>query len=145
MTINAMCKSVNSALSRKSDAEDYVLENKEWKKDVLDMERERLFSGSNADGSEIRPPYSPVTVRIKNRKGQPTDRVTLFDTGAFQGAFTMERKGDAVLFSSSDSKTEKLVDKYGEGIFGLTEDNRIMARAGSARLILEWFREETGI
>ena len=145
MTINAMCEKVNSALARKGEAEDYVFENNEWREEVLDMERERLFSGSNADGSAIKPAYTPVTVLIKKKKGQPADRVTLFDTGAFHGAFTMERKGDTVLFSSSDSKTEKLVDKYGEGIFGLNEENRNLARAGSAKLILEWFLEETGI
>ena len=145
MTINAMYERVNAALGRLDEAEDYVLENKEYREDVLELERERLFHGTNADGSEIVPEYKPSTVMIKKKKGQPTDRVTLFDKGKFYGAFTMEREGDNVLFTSEDSKTKKLEEKYGERIFGLTDKDKVTARAGSAQLILEWFRGETGI
>lgn len=145
MTIGEMNRRVQGALGRFAEAEDYVLENKEWRNDVLDMERERVFSGMRADGTTITPMYKPVTVFIKQMKGQPTDRVTLFDTGAFHKAFTMERNGENVLFSSSDSKTDKLVDKYGEGIFGMNEEEKSASKAGSAGLILEWFRGETGI
>ena len=52
--------------------------------------RSQLFDGLDKEGKEIvneqGGKYSPTTVRIKQEKGQPTDRVTLRDTGDWQNA-----------------------------------------------------------
>ena len=68
-------------------------------------------------------PYSPVTISIKQKKGQPTNRVTLRDTEAFHKSFFVYADNKAVWFKATDKKAQKLYDKYGE-IFGLTVENR---------------------
>jgi hypothetical protein len=68
-------------------------------------------------------PYSPFTVSIKRGIGQPFDRVTLKNEGDFHESFYLERTGDGVKVWAKDGKTRKLVARYGEDIFGLTEMN----------------------
>ncbi len=75
------------------------------------------------DGEDITPPYTFVTVKIKTAKGQPTDRVTLRDTGDFHKSFHVRVEGDAFEVDATDPKTEKLKDKYGEGIMALTDEH----------------------
>lgn len=145
MTIKELCGKVKRAVSLRSQAEEYVLANKEYRDALLDMERERLFRGERADGTPISPQYAPSTKADKVRHGLPSDMVTLFDTGSFYAGFTAENDGGEVLFSSKDAKTEKLIEKYGDGIFGLTDEDRRAARMGSVPLIREWFRAVTGI
>lgn len=71
-------------------------------------------------------PYAESTVRIKKILGQPTTRVTLRDTGDFHKnmfvVFSDEYPGGFYI-TSSDKKTEKLVEKYGPEIFRLTDAN----------------------
>ena len=54
---------------------------KDNSKFILDENRSQLFDGLDKEGKEIvneqGGKYSPTTVRIKQEKGQPTDRVTL--------------------------------------------------------------------
>lgn len=69
-------------------------------------------------------PYSPYTVYVKKQKGQPTDRVTLRDTGDFHRSFDVVFEPSSFYITATDSKTEDLVAKYGVNIFGLTAENR---------------------
>lgn len=69
-------------------------------------------------------PYTPYTVRIKQEKGQPYDRVTLRDTGDFQKSFEVVFEPVGFYITATDYKTQDLVDKYGAKIFGLTKENR---------------------
>lgn len=92
--------------------------------EVVAMNAEQQFAaGIRADGTEIEPPYTAFTVRIKGFKGQPTDRVTLRDTGDFHGAFRLEFEPDQFTITSGDAKLAKLQAKYGETIMGLTDEN----------------------
>ena len=68
-------------------------------------------------------PYRLSTIRNKLRKGQPTTRVTLRDTGAFHESMFVVFDTDGFYITASDSKTEALVDKYGKSIFRLTDKN----------------------
>lgn len=68
-------------------------------------------------------PYTPVTIAIKKRKGQPTTRVTLRDKGNFYEGMHIVLYDDGFVVTSSDSKTEKLREKYGPAIFRLTNEN----------------------
>lgn len=96
-------------------------------KDIVEMNtEEQLFKrGENALGVSMKTyaPYKPVTIQIKKDKGQPTDRVTLRDTQAFQKSFFIFADNKAAWFKATDKKAQKLYDKYGE-IFGLTVENR---------------------
>lgn len=68
-------------------------------------------------------PYTPVTIMIKKRKGQPTTRVTLKNTGAFYEDMHIVYTSDGFYVTSADKKTEELKTKYGPGIFRLTDEN----------------------
>lgn len=88
---------------------------------MTDKQREQLYSGETAQGTEIKPPYRPYTVAVKQLKGQPTDRVTLRDTGAFYQGVYVRVDANTINTGSTDGKEAKLREKYGEGIFGLND------------------------
>ena len=97
--------------------------------EVPDLIRKRLWTdGTYSDGSSIvtykaQPPYnySPATVRIKNAKGQPTDRVTLKDTGGFYRSIKAEATGNGyTVEGDTDIFQESVEDK---GILELSEDD----------------------
>lgn len=81
--------------------------------------------GINGHGEKIMDyaPYKPSTIRNKKKKGQPTTRVTLRDTGAFHEAMFVVFDSEGFYITSSDRKTPELVEKYGEEIFRLTNKN----------------------
>ncbi len=68
-------------------------------------------------------PYTASTVRNKKRKGQPYTRVTLRDTGEFHKSMFLVVDKEGFYVTSSDDKTEGLVEKYGDTIFRLTDKN----------------------
>tara|TARA_R110002153_G_scaffold162901_6_gene315460 strand:+ start:290 stop:652 length:363 start_codon:yes stop_codon:yes gene_type:complete len=80
--------------------------------------------GVGFDNKKLKPKYKRTTVSIKKRKGQPSDRVTLKDTGAFHKSFTLKAFSEFFTITATNNKTDKLVEKYGEKIFGLTIPNK---------------------
>ena len=94
---------------------------------IIDMNaEEQLFEqGVNRLGVSIMDyaPYSPVTIAIKEAKGQPTNRVTLRDEGDFESSFYLEVSDKQFEIKASDFKTEDLIKKYGRQILGLTDEN----------------------
>ncbi len=92
---------------------------RESEDDFVRLNQEQMFAGVKRDGNEIEPPYANLTVAIKQQKGQPTDRVTLKDTGAFYQGLYANLAGNRIDEGSSDPKAEKLSEKYGEEIYGL--------------------------
>lgn len=91
---------------------------------ILEMNIRQLYDyGERRDGSDITPHYSPVTVAIKREKGQRTDHVTLRDTFDWQLSFWIQYTADGFEIKASDWKTERLIQKYGEGILGLQDAN----------------------
>ena len=103
---------------------------------VLDLNRdEQLYDeGRDATGRTITPRYTPFTVSIKRIKGQPTDRVTLKDTGSFYRSFDIKYGPDYFEIIATDRKTKKLQKKYGDQILGLDDD--------SLQLIIDLYRGE---
>ena len=81
--------------------------------------------GINGRGEKIMSymPYTAKTIQNKKRKGQPTTRVTLRDTGAFHKSMFVVFDSEGFYITASDKKTEKLIKKYGEEIFRLTDKN----------------------
>lgn len=94
---------------------------------IIDINaEEQLFEqGVNRLGVSIMDyaPYSPVTIAIKEAKGQPTNRVTLRDEGDFESSFYLEVGDKQFEIKASDFKTEDLIKKYGRQILGLTDEN----------------------
>jgi hypothetical protein len=81
--------------------------------------------GINGRGEKIMDymPYAPKTIKNKKRKGQPTTRVTLRDTGEFHNSMFVVFDSEGFYITASDEKTQYLVEKYGEEIFRLTDKN----------------------
>lgn len=94
---------------------------------IIDMNAEdQLYEqGINRLGVDIMDyrPYSPLTIQIKEEKGQPTNRVTLRDEGDFESSFYLEINRTQFEIKAADFKTEDLVKKYGRQILGLTDEN----------------------
>lgn len=68
-------------------------------------------------------PYAVRTIQNKKRKGQPTTRVTLRDTGAFHKSMFVVFDSEGFYITSSDDKVPFLIKKYKEEIFRLTDSN----------------------
>ena len=94
---------------------------------IADMNaRNQLYEqGIDRNGDKIADyaPYRPVTIQIKLLKGQPTNRVTLYDEGDFHASFKVIANNISFFIDATDIKTEKLIRKYGEQILGLTDEN----------------------
>ena len=101
-----------------------IKENEAW---ICDMNTEnQLFEqGINRVGVDIMDyaPYTPKTIEIKEIKGQPTNRVTLRDTGEFHASFRVITSNDSFTITADDWKTEFLMRQYGRQIIGLTDEN----------------------
>lgn len=120
-----------------------ILKNKA---EILDLiTEEQLFKlGVNSDGIELSSfqPYTPRTKQIKGVKGQPVNRVTLRDEGDFHESFNLKIVNNKLLIFATDPKTEKLTIKYGEEIFGLTDDSLREVRRIIKSDIVKGFRNE---
>lgn len=88
-----------------------------------DANTAQLAAGLDSEGQDIGPEYAPLTVAIKKEKGQPTDRVTLRDEGDFYSSVVLNLDRDRFELVATDPKTPALVEKYGEEILGITEEN----------------------
>lgn len=68
-------------------------------------------------------PYALRTIHNKKRKGQPTTRVTLRDSGDFHKSMFVVVDENGFYITSDDDVTQFLIPKYGEEIFRLTDKN----------------------
>lgn len=92
---------------------------------MVDLNVDQMMQGLNAEGQEIGEYRSPSYAEFKQyMNSRPAPFVPdLRLTGSFHSRMFAKRSGDEITFSSTDWKTDALVDKYG-AIFGLTEENR---------------------
>lgn len=84
---------------------------------MADLNAEQINQGVKADGSQM-PDYS---FRSVFQYGKPPGPIKLRDTGAWQQGLYARVAGDKIEFSSSDGKNDKLIDRYGNQIVGLSE------------------------
>jgi hypothetical protein len=90
----------------------------------LNTDSQLFDKGIDSTGSLLPGPYAPMTIGIKSILGQPTDRITLRDTGDFHDGFFMDASKFPLVIDSSDSKTSELKSEWGEDIFGLTDESQ---------------------
>jgi hypothetical protein len=67
--------------------------------------------------------YRPKTKSYKVSVGEKPDVTTLKDTGQFYSNYFININFDSFEIDSDDVKREELFQKYGSGIFGLTDEN----------------------
>lgn len=92
--------------------------------DYADTNADQMYAGKLNDGEKIEPPYTPLTKKIKKRKGQPTNRVTLRDTNDFQNQLTATRQGKKIKIKSPVEYAKHLEKKYTKNIYGLNDKYR---------------------
>lgn len=114
----------NEALTSGRLIQNIIWDNEAYIVD-LNAEEQLYEQGINRLGVGIADyaPYSPVTIAIKEAKGQPTNRVSLRDEGDFESSFFLEVGDKQFEIKASDFKTEDLIRKYGRQILGLTDEN----------------------
>lgn len=96
---------------------------KDYEPEIIDMNLAQLDQGEEATGDKIEPAYRPITIELKKITGQPTDRVTLKDTGDFHNDFFLTYGRDWFNINSNDEKADKLERKYGKDIYGLSDNH----------------------
>lgn len=114
-------------LSENTEFMDYIIE--------LNTKNQLYDKGVNSLNVSIGD-YSPKTKGIKQEQGQPFDRVTLNDTGAFYESFITYFNGKDIVISANVIKdTSDLISDWGKEILGLNEDSLTLLRL-KAKLIL---------
>jgi hypothetical protein len=104
-----------------------VLQEKDIEFDICQLNISQLFDfGINSNNIVLAPYRSSIYAEMKfNLSGH--DYTDLRLSGDFQRNFYLIFSGQTYGIYSSDEKTSELVLKYGEDIFGLTEQNKEQA------------------
>jgi hypothetical protein len=91
---------------------------------IIDLNQDQLYeAGQDSEGKSLGK-YSPYTIGIKQRKGQPTNRITLYDTGEFYESFTVKYTGGELVLDANGEKDDtNLFEEYGVDILGLNDRN----------------------
>jgi phage gpG-like protein len=91
---------------------------------IIDQQTdEQLYEGKDADTKEIRPSYALSTKIIKRKKAQPTDRVTLKDSGDLYKSVKVDAKTNEMIISANVEYFKYLVAHYsGNKLLGLNEE-----------------------
>lgn|ERR1044072_2613915 len=92
--------------------------------DMIVLNQGQLSLGKRADGTEITPTYSDLTIMLKDEKGQESRWVTLKDTGSLWGDMFVDVGNNSYEMGSADAKAAKLEKKYGKKIWGLTKESK---------------------
>lgn len=115
---------------------------------ILDANRDQMFEGMDKNGKEIIPEYKPMTIDIKKEKGQPTDRVTLKDTGEWHRSLFMKVEGGKVFIDSQHELTDELLAKYDRGaetILGIPKSKVTPINETIMTKFIRIFREMTNL
>ena len=126
---NASIRNLVYKLRRFKDILDEELRDEIMKHEDIIVQmvaQEQLYEkGIEGRGIEIMSyqPYTARTIKIKQKKGQPYDRVTLKDTGEFYNSLHVEFDDEGFYVTSTDDKAKYLLARYGKTIFRLTNEN----------------------
>lgn len=126
---NGSIRNLVYRLRKFKDILDQELKNEILKheKVIVDMIAEEQLYEQGIEGRGIKimsyQPYRPRTIKKKLKKGQPTDRVTLRDTGEFYASLHVEFDEGGFYVTSTDDKAKYLLDRYGKTIFRLSNEN----------------------
>lgn len=105
----------------KEELTDEILKHE---KVIIDMVCNQLYEGLDGYYLEIRPPYAVSTIKRKIKKGQPTDRVVLRDTGEFYESLYVAHDSDGFFIASHKEELSNILrKKYGKPILRLSNEN----------------------
>ena len=124
-----------------------ALKNEEVQSFILRSNRETLYNkGEDSEGESLGE-YSPFTVELKKQKGQPFDRITLFDSGDFYRSFKLFIGSNYIEIQSDPVKEDgtDLLVEFGEDVLGLQEDQLDKLRDMLIPVMIKITKNETGI
>lgn len=122
--MNIIAKKIKALQAIQDNRDKWVLEFIDENKDlVLSLNRAQLYEGQKGDNTPTAPPYAPSTIQRKQRKGQPTSRVTLKDDADFYDSLGIEFGEKEFTIIADDFKTKYLKGKYGKDILGLNDES----------------------
>lgn len=110
---------------------------------IVYLNQQQLLSGKKADGTTMGT-YRPLTIQKRMEKGRQTSFVDLFFEGNFQDAMYLLVRGTVFNIDSKDWKSDKLQDMYGEMIFGLDANNKVVAWALLTPTVVQILCSKTG-
>ena len=120
-------------LSENTEFMDYIIE--------LNTKNQLYDKGVNSLNVSIGE-YSPKTKGIKQEQGQPFDRVTLNDTGAFYESFITYFNGKDIVISANVIKdTSDLISDWGKEILGLNEDSLTLLRLRAKFILIPYIKK----
>lgn len=90
---------------------------------VVNLNREQMLDGKDANDAPITPGYAASTKERKRRLGQPTNKVTFFEQGEFHGKMFLKDDREGIEIDSNSNTTKFLVKRSGSDIFGITDKN----------------------
>jgi hypothetical protein len=93
---------------------------------ITDRQRDQWIQGLNSKGQKIRRYRSASYAKLKHAMN-PVAGLGFWDldlTGQFKKETFTEIRGDKVIIDSTNEKTQSLVDRAGEEIFGLNKPTK---------------------
>lgn len=113
---------------------------------VVELNANQMFvTGKDSKGADIRPRYAASTVAYKRRRGQPTNRVTLRDTGDFHDSLFANFDGDEITIGADDDKAPRLFKKYGKDVLGLDRTSMDALAEVVRPDLIKKFRADLGV
>lgn len=94
-----------------------ITEKEDTQRFLIDVLQEQLYNtGADGNGKSLGD-YAPFTIAKKKRKGDPYDRITLLDTGAFYDSYFITPYLGGFIVDADDEKDDtRLFFKYGDDI-----------------------------
>lgn len=97
---------------------------KKYSKKIIEMNQNQLlFEGSDSKGKKLKR-YAAKWYEAYKMTLNPAGVTDLRLKGGFYASFFVETSKYPVILYASDPKTEDLVNKYGENIFGLNDEHK---------------------
>lgn len=113
--VDQMKGAVNRVLEETISENDLVIQS-------IQVNDQLFEKGEDSKGSIIRPAYTPLTIKIKLSKGQPTDRVTWRDTGKLHKNVKVIARSNEFEIIADVEYANELIEKYGEDVLGIQDD-----------------------
>lgn len=87
------------------------------KGDIIDQQTNgQMYKGEDSKGMQFVPSYALSTINTKKRKGQPTNRVTLKDTGDLYKSIKVDASTTDFIISANVEYFKYLVTHYSSNI-----------------------------
>jgi hypothetical protein len=124
-------KKIIRILDKQEELIQEIFKSTELQEMIIDLNtRDQLFEkGEDSLGrklEDIGGGYAPYTISVKIEKGQPTDRVTLKDTGVFYDSFkvVVPSGADYIIIEANPYKEGvNINDEWGGHVIGLKSEN----------------------